>query len=71
MSGEEELKKIRGLISRLDEICREAEQIRHRLESTRQTRIWPDPRLSSRLFSEAPAMYQEQTGTGSSDPTSN
>ena len=45
------MERIHALLLRIDELCREAAEIREKLEKTsRERRPWPDPRSVSRLF---------------------
>jgi hypothetical protein len=58
--------KIAALTKQLDEMCRQAEQIRAKIESTRHdTPPWPDRRRESRTFEQresgGPARKPEAT----------
>jgi hypothetical protein len=53
VSQEPDFERIAELARRLDEICREAEEIRTRIEShQRDPAPWPDRRRAPRLFEE-------------------
>jgi uncharacterized protein Yka (UPF0111/DUF47 family) len=48
-----DFERIAELNKRLDEICREAEEIRAKIESARRDpALWPDRRRESRMFVE-------------------
>jgi hypothetical protein len=47
--------EIKGIIERVDEICRESERIRDRANHTmRQTPFWPDRRKTPRFDDQQP-----------------
>ena len=62
-------KDIRGLIDRVDEVCRESEYLRDRAErGLRQPQFWPDRRRQPRTHDESghvPQREKDVTGKGS------
>jgi len=56
--------EIKGLIERVDEICRESERIRDRANHTmRQVPIWPDRRKTPRWDDEPPRSGDKRNDT--------
>jgi hypothetical protein len=57
--------RIAELNKRLDEMCREAEEIRARIASARHsTPLWPDGRHESRMFDEKESRASRRKGEG-------
>jgi hypothetical protein len=56
--------EIRGIIERVDEICRESERTRDRADhSMRQKPFWPERRKAPRVSGELPASPHKGNNT--------